>query len=106
MTAKERRERQLADNAIVERKYRESMSHHGIEYRERLYHCSAEMHFVDGAIYLKSYDTIVAAFVNDESTVYDFSRLVYGYTPTTAQHVRKFANYCKALTVITWKEVK
>ena len=49
----------------------------------------------DGGVYLlKSYDTIVA-MVDEDGDGIDFLRYVYGYTATSAQHIRKFfADYC------------
>ena len=39
---------------------------------------------------LRSYNTIVAAIDPRTDTLYDFLRYVYGYTPTSAQHISKF----------------
>lgn len=64
-----------------------------------------------GDLYLlKSYDTVVAAIDKETDTLYDFSRLVYGYTATTSQHISKFnRNYCARYrgcdVVRTWKSV-
>lgn len=57
--------------------------------------CSAETCEIDGYIFLRSYATIVAVYSPDEKTVYDFLRLVYGYTSTSAQHIAKFRRYCQ-----------
>lgn len=44
---------------------------------------------------LKSYDTIVA-MISELGNGIDFLRYVYGYTATSAQHIRKFFDdYCK-----------
>ena len=43
---------------------------------------------------LRSYNTIVAIIHKADMQLYDFSRYVYGYTATTAQHIAKF---CKRL---------
>lgn len=52
--------------------------------------CSAET-WDDGTfVWLKSYNTVVAAYHKDSNTVYDFLRVVYGYTATSSQHVGKF----------------
>lgn len=39
---------------------------------------------------LQSYNTIIA--IIDGNTVYDFLRLVYGYTATSAKHIAKFTH--------------
>ena len=44
---------------------------------------------------LISYNTIVALIDSETDTLYDFLRLVYGYTATSAQHISKFnRDYC------------
>lgn len=107
MTAKEKRQMQNMYNGVVKEYYERLCVLPGdVTKVKRLYACKAKMLFYDNVVLLMSYNTIVAAFDIDESTVYDFSRYVYGYTPTTAQHVRKFANYMKALQTITYKEVR
>lgn len=71
----------------------------------KLRNCTAEIVDVyakDGrklATLLRSYKTIVAAY-DGRNTVYDFLRLVYGYTATSAQHVRKFAEDMGATRVL------
>lgn len=40
---------------------------------------------------LRSYNTIVAFIDVQTDTLYDVLRLVYGYTPTSAQHISKFS---------------
>ena len=40
---------------------------------------------------LRSYNTIVAAIDTRTNTLYDFLRLAYGYTATSAQHISKFS---------------
>lgn len=107
MAAKEKRQMQNMDNGVVKEYYERLCVLPGdVTKVKRLYTCKAEMLFCDNVVLLRSYYTIVAAFDIDESTVYDFSRYVYGYTSTTAQHVRKFAIYMKALQTITYKEVR
>ena len=66
-----------------------------IKWRQ-LYHCSAHIGAVKGGwILLKSYSTIVAAYNIYNNELFDFLRLVYGYTATSAQHIAKFRNYCR-----------
>ena len=75
--------------------------HHGMRsicypwYEERVNRCQAWYGWVDEAediIILRSYQTVIAIYDNRENTVYDFLRAVYGYTPTSSQHIRKFAD--------------
>ena len=40
---------------------------------------------------LQSYATLVAAIDKETNIMFDFLRYVYGYTPTSAQHIAKFA---------------
>ena len=55
----------------------------------------------NGDIILKSYATIVAAIpATNPDTCFEFSRVVYGYTSTTNQHISKFANQFNARKVI------
>ena len=63
---------------------------------KQLYHCSADFGYVNSDwIILKSYSTIVAAYNIYTGELFDFLRLVYGYTSTSAQHIAKFRNYCR-----------
>lgn len=91
----EKKALQIADNHAVEN----FLNHHS-EYGvftgrvTRLRYCKAAvLEYYDketGEVYhlLRSYNTIVAAVVGH--TGYDFLRLVYGYTATSAQHIAKF----------------
>lgn len=51
---------------------------------------------------LQSYNTVVA-YADANGTVYDFLRLVYGYTTTSAQHIAKFAHDIGATKRVTWR---
>lgn len=62
----------------------------GVRKVAKLRACKAEVYETYGYTYLKSYDTIVAAIGHDDNICYDFLRLVYGYTSTSAQHISKF----------------
>lgn len=61
----------------------------------RLYHCSAETGAVGDWIILRSYSTIVAAYNVETDELFDFLRLVYGYTATSAQHIAKFRKFLR-----------
>lgn len=55
----------------------------------RLRKCNAVIYATPDYIILKSYDNIVAFIDKYEMGLYDFSRLVYGYTATTTQYIAK-----------------
>lgn len=57
---------------------------------EKLRHCTAEVIETPHWYILRSYNTLIAAVHKETSTGYDFLRLVYGYTATSAQHIAKF----------------
>ena len=57
---------------------------------EKLRHCTAEVIETPNWYILRSYNTLVAAVNKTLWVGYDFLRLVYGYTPTSAQHIAKF----------------
>lgn len=64
----------------------------------RLYNCKAEWGQVGVWVLLRSYSTIVAAYNADTDELFDFLRLVYGYTATSTQHIAKFRKYCRSVT--------
>lgn len=63
----------------------------GGTYVSKLRTCNANVYVTTGFTYLKSYNTIVACISHTDGVLYDFLRLVYGYTSTSCQHIRKFA---------------
>ena len=74
----------------------------------RLRTCKATVYESPFYLVLQSYNTVVAFIDKDNMTLYDFSRYVYGYTATTAQHIAKFANEYDVSHSdrYIWKEVK
>lgn len=64
----------------------------------KLYHCSACWAAVGDWFILRSYSTIVAAYNVETYELFDFLRLVYGYTAISAQHIAKFSNFCRRKT--------
>ncbi len=60
-------------------------------------------HAENGAQILRSYNTVVAVIL--DGVCYDFLRMVYGYTPTSAKQISKFASQYGAREVLTWREV-
>lgn len=62
---------------------------------KRLRNCQAIVYTSDRFYVLQSYNTIVAFIDRETDTLYDVLRFVYGYTSTSAQHIRKFEqDYC------------
>lgn len=64
----------------------------------QLYHCTAETGAVGDWILLRSYSTIVAAYNFETDELFDFLRLVYGYTATSEHHIAKFHSFCRSVT--------
>lgn len=58
--------------------------------RKRLRTCKAEVVETSRWFILWSYSTIVAAVDKETGIGYDFLRLVYGFSATSAQHIAKF----------------
>ena len=56
----------------------------------RLRSCTAYVYESENFFFLKSYSTVVACINKVTGQKYDFLRLVYGYTSTSAQHIVKF----------------
>lgn len=62
---------------------------------KRLRNCTAKVYTSDRFYVLQSYNTIVAFIDRETDTLYDVLRFVYGYTSTSAKHIRKFEkDYC------------
>lgn len=84
---------QNAINNLAMRDFERAMK----EYREsydysvkRLRSCTAEVITTENYYLLRSYSTIVASINRNIGTECDVLRKVYGYTATSAQHIRKF----------------
>lgn len=71
-------------------KYNEEVKKIFLHHGKRLRTCQAYVYETPGFYVLRSYNTVVAIIEKSTDTCYDFLRLVYGYTPTSAQHIRKF----------------
>ena len=75
----------------------------------RLRSCNAKVYTSGNYYVLQSYDTIVAFIDRRTDCLYDVLRLVYGYTSTSAQHIRKFehdygADKWGCKVVMTWRD--
>ena len=78
--------------------------------QKRLRTCQAVVYETADLFILQSYSTIVACIDRNANILYDFSRLVYGYTAITTQHIAKFNHdYCAGNwgcdTRYTWRYV-
>lgn len=63
---------------------------------KRLRSCSAKVFTTNNYYILQSYQTIIAVIDRNTDTLYDFLRIAYGYTNTSAQHIAKFNHdYCR-----------
>lgn len=60
-----------------------------------LYHCNARIVRYRQKYFLVSYNTCIAAFDSEECALYDYLRLVYGYTAISSQHIAKFFRWCE-----------
>ena len=100
-------EKQRQENKIVELK-RELTKNERLQWfklpTERLYSCNAYTYRVNNLVFLQSYRTIVACIDLDTGNCYDWLRLVYGYTNTSAQHIRKFMNKYGIVRKKTWHD--
>ena len=74
----------------------------GMQYIAKIRSCSAEVWASDSYYVLRSYNTIIA-IIDKDGILYDFLRLVYGYTPTSAKHIAKFAHDYNATVRYTYK---
>lgn len=101
-------EKQRQENLVVEKKRVQIEKNSGkwwYEARiEQLNHCQATVFETEKYLLLRSYQTIVAAIDKSTGICYDWLRLVYGYTATSAQHIRKFATQYGNGVVKCWKE--
>lgn len=63
---------------------------------KQLRSCNAKVYTTKRYHVLMSYNTMVAMIDRRTDCLYDFLRLVYGFTSTSAQHISKFEkDYCK-----------
>lgn len=70
----------------------------------RLRTCNADVFDYENYYILRSYSTIVAVIDKNTGNCYDFLRLVYGYTNTSAQHIRKFMQDFGGIRKLTWHD--
>ena len=70
---------------------------------KRLRYCTAVVYTSENFYILRSYNTIVAAIDRRNKRGADVLRYVYGYTATSAQHIRKFFADYGGVTVDTYR---
>ena len=61
-------------------------------YHSRLRTCSAWVYETEHFYILKSYNTFIASYNKETHEFIDFLRYVYGFTPSSCQHIAKFRN--------------
>lgn len=71
----------------------------------RLRHCQAWIYESEKYYVLQSYFTDIAVIDKRTGILYDCLRMVWGYSNTSAQHVRKFGQDYGATSTLTWREV-
>ena len=105
-----KKENQIQENIIVE----EAFTDFSRDKKEcdleivqftRLRTCNAYVSRIGKWLVLRSYNTIVAIIDIRTGVLYDFLRLVYGYTATSAKHISKFAHDYSVLERYTWREL-
>ena len=72
----------------------------------RLRSCNAVVYATKNYFILRSYWTEVAVIHRNSGEGADVLRRVYGYTATTAQHIRKFFQYYLPVKVYTWRDIE
>lgn len=79
-----------AYNSIIEKEWEKARLEFDYKCDTRLRTCTAWVYETKDYYFLRSYNTIVAFIDKSTDICYDVLRLVYGYTPTSAQHISKF----------------
>ena len=106
------KQEQIATNKHVEEVYEDAMRVYnelvltGIVKWKQLRHCSAYVCESENYYFLRSYKTVVAVVLKHNYNVYDFLRLVYGYTNTSTQHIAKFAHDYGNMVIYRWRDVE
>lgn len=106
-----KKEKQMQENLKVEEAFTAFKSDKykakGLEFAPamRLRECNAYVSRIGKWLVLTSYRTDVAIIDIQTGVLYDFLRLVYGYTATSAQHISKFAHDYSVLERYTWREL-
>ena len=78
--------------------------HYNSYFPKQLDSCHAWIKETENFIILKSYNTVIACINKNNNTLYDFLRLAYGYTATSAKHIAKFRNRYKVSAEYTYRD--
>ena len=95
-----------AEQAIINEKALQAINLIGRQiplYRERLFHCNAEVLHLNNCLALNSYGTLVALIDTVTGDFYDVLRYTYGYTATSAQHIAKFRKVFRGLITTEYR---
>lgn len=87
----------------AEKASNQELRSYGAKCIAQLRNCKAEVYETRHWFILRSYRTLVAAIHKDTHIGYDFLRYVYGYTATSAQHIRKFFDDYDADKIYTYR---
>ena len=96
---------QILINKQVEKAYVEMRAEIDHNYGRKLRSCQAWVYESENFYALRSYNTTVACIDKRTKICYDFLRLVYCYTNTSAQHIAKFWHDYGATKVLRWYHV-
>lgn len=106
-----KKEKQIQENIMVEEAFASfslyKQKERNLEFAPamRLRSCNAYVSRIGKWLVLTSYSTDVAIIDIQTGVLYDFLRLVYGYTATSAQHISKFAEDYSVIERYTWREL-
>ena len=78
--------------------------HYNSYFPNRLDCCQAWTKETENFIVLKSYNTVIACINKNDNTLYDFLRLAYGYTATSAKHIAKFRHRYDVANEYTYRD--
>lgn len=80
------------------------LSYYNSPFSNQLDYCQAWIKETKNFIVLKSYNTVIACINKSDNTLYDFLRLVYGYTATSAKHISKFRHMYNVVNEYTYRD--
>ena len=88
---------------MVYNRHKEIIKRREFNHVKQLRKCQADVFETEHAYYLMSYKTVIAIISKHTHECFDFLRLVYGYTATSAQHISKFCKDYGATTIYRYK---
>ncbi len=87
---KEQKKQQEVINYVSKNLYEMALKEECIKPAKPLKKCNARVYETKNFYILESYSTIVAVIEKATDIFADVLRMVYGYTPTSCQHITKF----------------